>query len=493
MSGSSGSTADAKKSAIDMIAEEFGVDGAVLDSLRGKGVATLVSLADGRHTIQFHGPWGNWTLGDHAPVGAMYYSASKKAEIDIHSMNYTYLSNAVAKIERAGLATTIPVTYLMMKSELRHRDAEMKIQPTETAPTEAKKLMSVGHLGGLVGLERHAKMMKSAMKQGIPILLIGETGTGKTSLAKELGHQLKRPVVRVNLDGGATPDELIGRYQLKGGATEFELGIVPQAMKAGAILILDELNAALPDTLFALHPLLEEQPRLLITETGEDIRPAEGFCVVATMNPSHEYAGTKQLNAALYSRFGVVLRFSPLYGEKLLRALESHKPTAPADSVAKIALIMETADRLRVEDKLNTRITLREGLSALTLSLDGLTLDESIEAAITGKLEDYERKEMSGTGIFKFSLASTYGLGKMSITEVLEKAAMTARLEKEVIKLTKELAAFSRLQDALRAMTGGGPAPAVPGGPESPKDAGAVEAPVVDPAGVPTASTVTVS
>ena len=44
--------------------------------------------------------------------------------------------------------------------------------------------------------------------------------------------------------------------------------------------------------------------------------------VVATMNPSHEYAGTKQLNAALYSRFGMVLRFGTLKGDKLLRALK---------------------------------------------------------------------------------------------------------------------------------------------------------------------------
>lgn len=451
-----------KETIVKELSERFKIEEAVLNKLLDHP-SHLGSLDEATRQLYVKiQPSGDlWKLGDPAHPEMKYQSLSRKDELVIKEMNYTYLSNAVGKIERDRLMLTMPFTYVAMKSELQHRDASMKIQPKE--PTvQAAPLAAVaagGHkviamTDSLIGLEKHSKMMLSAMKLGIPTLLIGETGTGKTSLARLLATStLKKKVVRVNLDGGATPDELIGRYQLKGTETIFELGIVPNAMKDGAILILDELNAALPDTLFALHPLLEDPSRILITETGEDIRPAEGFCVVATMNPSHEYAGTKQLNAALYSRFGVVLRFDTLRGDKMMRALQLHAPSAPVDSVAKIALIMETVERLRHEDKVNTRITIREGIAALTLSMDGLSLDEAIEASIVGKLEDYERKEVVATGVTKAMLSTAYGLGKMSITEVLEKASLAVKLEREVLKLQKELKAFEKLQDALKAMT----------------------------------------
>jgi nitric oxide reductase NorQ protein len=410
---------------------------------------------------------GTWIIGTPATDEHIYFSSA--GEIRVKDMHYAHLANAINKMEREGKDKIQPVTFLAMKSELMHRDATMKIATEhdgslESAPAVAttRKSPSGISAGGaikdhLIGVEKHTKVMISAMKLGIPMLLIGETGTGKTSLAKLVGEHLARPIVRVNLDGGATPDELIGRYQLKGSETYFELGIVPKAMKEGAILILDELNAALPDTLFALHPLLEDPSRLLITETGEDIRPAKGFCVVATMNPSHEYAGTKQLNAALYSRFGVVLRFEGLKGEKLLRALTIHVPKSPADNVTKIAMIMETAERLRTADKITTRITMREGIAALTLAMDGLNLEESIHAAIGGKLEDYELKEVCATGVMKHSPATAHGLSKLSITEVLEAAARAQSLEKTVVKLEREMLAYSKLQAALKAMTEGDP------------------------------------
>ena len=77
------------------------------------------------------------------------------------------------------------------------------------------------------------------------ILLIGETGTGKTSVVKELAYLCKAPYFRVSMHGYSTPDELIGRMAVKDGKTYFEYGIVTEAMTRGGFLVLDEINRIL--------------------------------------------------------------------------------------------------------------------------------------------------------------------------------------------------------------------------------------------------------
>jgi len=303
----------------------------------------------------------------------------------------------------------------------------------------------------LIGLERHAHALLTCLAAGKSALLIGETGTGKTSLAVAAAGELSRDCVRVNLDGGSTPDELIGRFQLKGTETFFQKGVIPQAMESGSVLILDEINAALPDTLFACHPLLESEPRLYIPETGETIKPAPGFAVVATMNPSHEYAGTKGLNAALYSRFGIVLRFSPLSGEKLIQALSLHDPGAEPEAVTSIALLFEKLSSLRAEEAINTRITLRECISALALIRAGLELEDAIGYAIGSKLESPELSIAINKNV-GFSRRSI-GLTKPSrtVSELLERINESDAVFRENKKLTKRIAALSSLEELAKA------------------------------------------
>lgn len=316
----------------------------------------------------------------------------------------------------------------------------------------AKKIEEKSHMNEktrMVNLDYETKVLESCMKAGIPSLLIGETGTGKSSLAIAVAKMLGKKCVRVNLDGGMTPDELVGRMQLADKETFFEEGIVPKAMRDGACLILDEVNACLPDTLFVLHALLERPSRLLIPETGVEVVPAEGFCVVATMNPSHEYAGTKSLNPAFYSRFGAVLRFSSLTGSSLIEALADHVPGSPANNVAEIAWCLEAIEKCRVEQKINTRVSMREGIAALMLANDGLTLDEAIDCSIIAKLETDELEELGKSGgrvKVKKEIAD-------SVEQLLILASEAAAYLKEVARLKKDLIKYEKLSGMVKTIS----------------------------------------
>lgn len=140
-----------------------------------------------------------------------------------------------------------------------------------------------------------------------PFLLIGETGTGKTTLIRAGAEYMKKTLYRVNLNGQTGREDLVGRYVLKNNATEWQDGLLVHAMRHGYWILLDELNAALPEVLFCLQAVTErrngELGTLILTEhDGEAITPHPDFRIFATCNPP-SYVGLKDLNTATLSRF----------------------------------------------------------------------------------------------------------------------------------------------------------------------------------------------
>ena len=141
------------------------------------------------------------------------------------------------------------------------------------------------------------------------ILLVGETGAGKSSLIREICARERKPYFRVNMNGETSVADIIGGWKIRGKEMVFQYGPVPQAMRTGSMLCLDELDSALPQVLFALQSLLEEQGKLFIPELNEWITPHPAFRVAATANTlgrgesSSLYAGTNVLNESFLDRF----------------------------------------------------------------------------------------------------------------------------------------------------------------------------------------------
>lgn len=147
-----------------------------------------------------------------------------------------------------------------------------------------------------------------AAKDNLPTLIIGPTGSGKTTAVRKLAEKASRPYRRANLNGGTTADDLVGRTLLNEKGTYWVDGILIDAMRKGHWMVIDELNAAGPDVLFALHSLLDDDQMIVLLENNNEVvRPHEDFRLFATMNPSGDYAGTREMSKALISRFPLVL------------------------------------------------------------------------------------------------------------------------------------------------------------------------------------------
>ena len=160
-------------------------------------------------------------------------------------------------------------------------------------------------------------------KMFYPVFITGLSGNGKTFSVEQAFAQTKREVIRVNFTIETDEDDLIGGFRLVNGETKFFHGPVIKAMQKGAVLLLDEIDLGNPAKIMCLQSILEGKG-YFIKKTGEYIKPAEGFTVVATANTKGKgsddgrFIGTNILNEAFLERFPVTCEqeYPPVFTEK---------------------------------------------------------------------------------------------------------------------------------------------------------------------------------
>lgn len=161
-----------------------------------------------------------------------------------------------------------------------------------------------------LAFEEHDALLEQtaiAMENGMPVLFVGETGTGKTSIVRHLAHITGHGFMRVNHNGGTTVEDIVGRYLIDANGTKWVDGALIKAMKEGLWYLADEINAASAEINFVYHALLDDDAKVTLVEKDHEVvRPHPNFRFFGAMNPPGDYAGTKELNRALLSRFAVI-------------------------------------------------------------------------------------------------------------------------------------------------------------------------------------------
>lgn len=157
----------------------------------------------------------------------------------------------------------------------------------------------------VVGRGREVEVVAAALGAGRSILLEGPPGTGKTTLLRGLAEGAGLPLVVVEGNAELSPGRLIGQHDpsrlLADGYTRenFVPGPLVDAMVAGALLYVEELNRVPEETLNVLLGVLSERS-LHVPRYGE-VAAAADFRLVAAMNP-YDSVGTGRISPALYDR-----------------------------------------------------------------------------------------------------------------------------------------------------------------------------------------------
>lgn len=175
------------------------------------------------------------------------------------------------------------------------------------------------------------------------MLITGEAGTGKTSHIEQIAARINQPVIRINLNGESRIGDFLGKIHVEGGRTFWKDGVLPTAMKNGYWLILDEIDMAEPNILSLLHPVLEDQGRLVLKESdGEVVNPHGDFRIFATANSvgsmqgkADAYAGTSTMNEAFIDRWHI-LEMEPMQPKVEIKVLSSKIPNLRRRSIKNI-------------------------------------------------------------------------------------------------------------------------------------------------------------
>jgi len=153
--------------------------------------------------------------------------------------------------------------------------------------------------------------IKNIIKSKIfyPTFITGLSGNGKTLGVIQSAAELKRELIRVNITIETDEDDLLGGFRLQDGQTVWHDGPVVDAMKRGAVLLLDEIDLA-SNKIMCLQPILEGNG-VFLKKTGTFVEPKEGFNVIATANTKGKgsddgrFIGTNVMNEAFLERFPV--------------------------------------------------------------------------------------------------------------------------------------------------------------------------------------------
>lgn len=235
------------------------------------------------------------------------------------------------------------------------------------------------------------EMAIAAILQGQNLLLTGPKATGKNILAENLAYIFNRPSYNVSFHVNTNSGDLIGTDTFEDNEVKLRKGSIYRCAEYGGFGILDEINMAKNDAVSVLHATLDYRRSIDVPGYDKiDLHPAARF--IGTMN--YGYAGTKELNEALVSRFLVI--DMPAQTEETLRFIFKEMfPDAKEKAVEQFTGLFLDLQLKALNSEISTKaLDLRGLLAAMKIIKVGLSPSLAVQMGIVNKTFDVFEKEI---------------------------------------------------------------------------------------------------
>ena len=343
-------------------------------------------------------PIGSIFVGDDISLGAegkSYICSSKKGSFrkltltdDMKSILEEY--NILVKDKKE--ATVSPEeTEITPKSLLD----EIIENPKLVAPSSSKD--------GFYMTDKDWRLLVRNIKNHVNTMIIGPSGTGKTSCVKQVCDRLGIKLHVFDMGSIIDPiSSLLGVHRLKDGKSIFDYANFTQAIQEPCVILLDELSRASLASNNVLFPCLDDRRKLQIEVAGSEgvreikVHPEVTF--IATANIGAEYTGTNSMDRALVNRFfPLELGYIPNTEERNVLCFRTGISKSVADIIVKIANNIRS---LANKQEVSQSLSIRETLMVAELVRDGWDTGTAMEQVFI-PLYDGTRSEGERSIIYK--------------------------------------------------------------------------------------------
>jgi len=233
-------------------------------------------------------------------------------------------------------------------------------------------------------LADEVELAQAAYKSGLPLLLKGPTGCGKTRFMQYIAWKLAQPLVTVSCHDDLSTSDLVGRYLIRSGEAVWTDGPLTMAVRAGAICYLDEIVEARKDTTVVIHPLADDRRELPVEKRGELLTAPPEFMLAVSYNPGYQSV-LKDLKPSTRQRF-IALSFDypdPDHEAEIV-CREGEVGLDLARTLVKLAHMTRSLKDSGLPEGASTRLLIQAG----KLMAHGISARTACKVAITEPLTD---------------------------------------------------------------------------------------------------------
>ena len=218
--------------------------------------------------------------------------------------------------------------------------------------------------------------LKSKPNQAVKLLIVGDSGYGKTSMAQRFAKKNNMNCVRMNCATVRDPEEWFGYRMAEAGTISFmKSNFINKVEEGNCVVILDEFNRLEPWLTNSIFPLLDHDQKSNVFNQEFVVGP--NVLWVATVNVGFQFAGTFQLDEAITNRFDMIARVGSIPSSEEEKVLVS--ATDVSESEAR--LIVSLANKIR-NKSLEVPVSIRTTIQIAELVAAGASIRSALQHTI---------------------------------------------------------------------------------------------------------------